>query len=61
MNTNIDALIADLPEPAHLSVIFAVYNEHTRILTRDEHPHGEDFLRHKVRQLDRLFDGTPHT
>ncbi len=55
------AAVQALPEPAHLSVIFAVFNEHTRILTRDEHPHGEDFLRRKVRQLDRLFDGTPHT
>ncbi len=34
-----------------LSVVFAVYKEHTRILTRERHPHGEDFLREKIRQL----------
>ncbi len=51
------AALAALGRPIHLSVVFAVYREHQRILTRDEHPYGEDFLREKIRQLRWLFDG----
>ena len=43
-----------------ISVLFAVYKEHQRILSSDEHPHGEDFLNRKIHQLHWLFDGTPH-
>lgn len=53
--------VRTLPGAVHLSVVLAVYKEHVRILTREEHPHGEDFLRRKLRQLDRLFHGTGHT
>ena len=49
----------ELRRPVHLSVVFAVFRETTRILTRDEHPHGEDFLREKIRQLRWLFSGIP--
>jgi hypothetical protein len=38
-----------------------VYKEHVRILSRADHPHGEDFLRRKLRQLGWLFSGTEHT
>jgi hypothetical protein len=51
------ALLCEIEGPVHLSVIFAVYKEHTRILTRAEHPHGEDFLREKIQQLRWLCDG----
>jgi len=51
------ALLREIRGPVRLSVVFAVYKEHTRILTRDEHPHGEDFLREKIRQLRWLCDG----
>jgi hypothetical protein len=53
--------VRTLPRAVHLSVVLAVYKEHVRILSRAEHPQGEDFLRRKLRQLDRLFDGTAHT
>ncbi len=46
--------------PLFVSVLFAVYKEHQRILTPDEHPHGEDFLNRKIHQLHWLFDDTPH-
>lgn len=43
--------------PAHLSVVFAMYKEHQRILTSGEVEGGEDFLRRKVHQLEWLFAG----
>ena len=56
------AAVREIREPAHLSVVFAVYREHTRILRPDEHEHGEDFLRRKLGQLEWLFERTPlHT
>ena len=39
-----------------ISVIFAVYKEHNRIKKRSEHPHGEDFLLKKIKQIDWLFE-----
>jgi len=53
------SLVARLPEPARLSVVFAMYKEHTRILEPETHPHGEDFLRRKVAQLEWLFERMP--
>ena len=44
----------------HLSVVFAIYKEHQRILTSEEHPFGEDFLMKKIEQLDWLFEGKPN-
>ena len=56
------AALQEIGEPSHLSVVFAVYKEHTRILRPDEHEHGEDFLRRKLSQLEWLFERTPwHT
>jgi hypothetical protein len=55
------ARVREFRRPAHLSVVLAVYKENIRILPRDAHPHGEDFLRRKLAQLRWLFDGTPHT
>jgi hypothetical protein len=37
-----------------------MYKEHKRILRKDEHPHGEDFLRRKVSQLELLLGDLPH-
>ncbi|MEM9134140.1 MAG: hypothetical protein AAGA59_12680 [Actinomycetota bacterium] len=45
--------------PVHLSVVWAMYGETGRIRPREEHPHGEDFLRVKTAQLDWLIDGLP--
>ncbi len=42
----------------HVSVVWAMYGETGRMVTREEHPHGEDFVRMKARQLDWLTDGT---
>jgi len=52
--------IEGLSGPVHVSVVFAAYKEHTRIVTRDDHEHGEDFLVRKAQQLDWLADSTPH-
>ena len=51
--------ILALSGPGFVSVIFAVYQEHDRILTSSEHPHGEDFLRRKLAQLEWLFNERP--
>ncbi|MDJ0974133.1 MAG: hypothetical protein QNJ98_06710 [Planctomycetota bacterium] len=48
-------IVSALEAPVHVSVVFAVYNEHHRILSRAAHAHGEDFLVRKVEQLAWLF------
>ncbi|MFI5952549.1 hypothetical protein [Cryptosporangium sp. NPDC051539] len=53
------ARLAAAGEPVHLTVVFAMYGETGRIVPRSEHPHGEDFVRAKVRQLDWLTAGLP--
>ena len=53
-------LTSQVSEPILISVVFAVYKEHNRILKSSEHPHGEDFLLKKVKQLDWLFKDQPH-
>jgi len=40
-------------------VVWAMYGETGRMVPRAAHPHGEDFVRTKVRQLDWLADGLP--
>jgi len=54
------ALVARITEPVFVSVVFAVYKEHERILSSEEHEHGEDFLRRKVDQLQWLFGTHPN-
>jgi hypothetical protein len=39
--------------------VWAMYGETGRMVPRAEHPHGEDFVRAKVRQLDWLTGGLP--
>lgn len=46
--------------PLFISVVFAVYKEHNRIKKSSEHPHGEDFLIKKIKQLEWLFEDQQH-
>ena len=48
-------VILDLDRPLHLSVVFAAYKEHHRILTREQHENGENFLFAKLAQLFKNF------
>ena len=52
-------VVTKLQHPVKLSVVFAVYKEHHRILSPVEHDSGEDFLRRKVAQLDWLASASP--
>ncbi|MDX1417631.1 MAG: hypothetical protein R3293_25735 [Candidatus Promineifilaceae bacterium] len=52
-------LVASLAHPVHVSVVFAVYQEHERIRTREENAVGENFLIRKIGQLSWLFDDFP--
>ena len=51
--------LGELVGPVHLSVVWAMYGETGRMVPRAEHPHGEDFVRAKVGQLDWLTGGLP--
>ncbi len=51
--------LGELSGPVHLTVVWAMYGETGRMVPRAEHPHGEDFVRTKVRQLDWLTGGLP--
>jgi hypothetical protein len=51
--------LAELTEPVHLTVVWAMYGETGRMVPRAVHPHGEDFVRAKVSQLDWLTAGLP--
>jgi hypothetical protein len=51
--------LGELTGPVHLTVVWAMYGETGRMLPRAAHPHGEDFVRAKARQLDWLTGGLP--
>jgi hypothetical protein len=51
--------LGELAGPIHLTVVWAMYGETGRMVPRSVHPHGEDFVRAKVRQLDWLTSGLP--
>jgi hypothetical protein len=51
--------LSELIGPVHLTVVWAMYGETGRMVPRAVHPHGEDFVRSKVRQLDWLTGGLP--
>ena len=51
--------LGELTGPIHLTVVWAMYGETGRIVPRMVHPHGEDFVRAKVAQLDWLTGGLP--
>lgn len=48
-------IVSEISGPLRVSVVFAVYKEHERILSAAENPVGEDFLRRKVEQLSWLL------
>ncbi len=48
--------ISEIKKTFHFTVVLAVYKENNRILTKKEHPNGEDFLIRKIKQLDFLFN-----
>ena len=45
--------------PVRVSVVFAMFREHERILPAGIHPHGEDFLVRKIEQLEWLLGDVP--
>ena len=51
--------LGELAGSIHLTVVWAMYGETGRMVPRAAHPHGEDFVRAKVRQLDWLTGGLP--
>ena len=51
--------LGELTGPVHLTVVWAMYGETSRMVPRAAHPHGEDFVRAKVGQLDWLTGGLP--
>ncbi len=51
--------LSELIGPLHLTVVWAMYGETGRMVPRAQHPHGEDFVRAKVAQLDWLTGGLP--
>jgi hypothetical protein len=51
--------LGELTGPVHLTVVWAMYGETGRMAPRAAHPHGEDFVRAKVGQLDWLTGGLP--
>jgi hypothetical protein len=51
--------LGELTGPVHLTVVWAMYGETGRMVPRSAHPHGEDFVRAKARQLDWLTGGLP--
>jgi len=51
--------LAELTGPIQLTVVWAMYGETGRMVPRAQHPHGEDFVRTKVSQLDWLTHGLP--
>src|SRR5215831_972791 len=51
--------LGELGGPVHLTVVWAMYGETGRMVPCEEHPHGEDFVRAKVAQLDWLTGGLP--
>jgi hypothetical protein len=57
--TLVAELAKEREKPVLVSVLFAVYAEHERILPPEQNPVGEDFLRRKVKQLEWLFDEFP--
>ena len=46
--------LGELTGPIHLTVVWAMYGETGRMVPRAAHPHGEDFVRAKVGQLNWL-------
>ncbi|NOZ34043.1 MAG: hypothetical protein GXO80_01955 [Chlorobi bacterium] len=52
--------ISEIKQRVHFTIVFAVYKENNRILTKEEHPNGEDFLIRKIKQLENLTGKFPN-
>ncbi len=48
--------VLSLKSKIKVSVVFAIYKEHERMLTKAEHPFGEDFIARKINQMEWLFN-----
>ena len=53
-------IVRALSEPLTITLINPVYKEITRMQTRQEHPHGEDSIRFKMKALQKLESLNPH-
>ncbi len=53
-------ILFEIDRNTHVSVVFAVYKENIRILTKEENPLGENFLMRKIGQLNWLMSEFPH-
>ena len=49
------AIVRSVRRALHVSIVFAVYKERARMMRPEQHPHGEDCLVRKVKQLRWLF------
>jgi hypothetical protein len=47
-------LLSELKGKIHITVVFAMFKEHKRILKKEDYEHGEDFLLVKAEQMDML-------
>jgi len=54
-NTISRFFVKDINIPLKVSVVFAIYKEHHRMLEKSQHPHGEDFIARKIYQMQWLF------
>ncbi|MCF6184331.1 MAG: hypothetical protein L3J56_06840 [Bacteroidales bacterium] len=52
--------LSEINKIVHFTIVFAVYKENIRILTKKEHPNGEDFLIRKIKQLENLVGKFPN-
>ncbi len=52
-------ILSEIKQKIHFTIVFAVYKENNRILTKEEHPNGEDFLIRKINQLENLTKEFP--
>ena len=53
-------ILSEIDRTVHVSVVFAVYKENIRILTKEENPLGENFLMRKIGQLNWLMGAFPN-
>lgn len=53
-------ILRALSEPLTITLINPVYKETTRMQTREQHPHGEDSIRFKMRTLQELESLNPN-
>jgi len=52
-------ILSEIKQKIHFTIVFAVYKENNRILTKAEHPNGENFLIRKINQLENLTENFP--